>query len=90
MLLEWRDRQRSGGPQSVGELRAGRGMSEAGVRALLERWMAKGRVARLEAAPMCIRCDRPRRCARTTDGCFDVYRWVEELGATACPPTSSV
>lgn len=77
MLLELRDRLRRHGPQSVAELQAGVGMPEAVVRDMLDRWMAKGRVARLDAWAGCSRCARQGRCSASADGCFELYRWVE-------------
>jgi hypothetical protein len=87
MLLELRDRLRSTGPQSVAELQAGLGLSEPVVRDMLERWMAKGRVVRLDAASGCTRCARQGRCSGSAGGCFELYRWVEAAGAT--PPSAA-
>lgn len=87
MLLELRDRLRTAGPQSVAELQAGLGVSEAVVRDMLERWMAKGRVERLDAAPGCSRCARQGQCSAGGGAGFVLYRWVEDAAA---PPPSAV
>jgi len=89
MLLELRERLRSGGPQSVAELQAGLGLPEAVVRDMLERWIAKGRVARLDAAPQCTRCARQGRCSAGAHGCFALYRWLEEAPAATSSEASS-
>mgnify|MGYP006288753309 FL=1 len=83
MLLELRERLKTGGPQSVAELQAGLGLSEPVVRDMLERWMAKGRVERLDAAPGCTRCARQGQCSAGAGACFELYRWVEDAPATA-------
>lgn len=78
MLLELRDRLRRDGPQSLADLTVQLRLSEPVVRDMLARWMAKGKVARLDVTPSCAKCGRRGRCAGVGDGCFELYRWVEE------------
>ncbi|NBB71949.1 MAG: hypothetical protein GVY33_16755 [Alphaproteobacteria bacterium] len=88
MLLELRDRLRHYGPQSVADLQAGLGLSEPVVRDMLQRWIAKGRVARLDGGTTCTRCARQGPCSEAASGCFEIYGWLDEdqttrLGAPA-------
>ena len=87
MLLELRDRLRRHGPQSVAELQAGMGLSEPVVRDMLARWMAKGRVVRLDGGTTCSRCGRQGRCSGAAGGRFEIYGWLDDDEATR-PPAS--
>lgn len=83
MLLELRDRLRAGGTQSLADLAVALRLPAPVVRDMLERWIAKGRVERLDVTPACSRCAMRGRCAGVGDGCFELYRWLEpaETGA---------
>lgn len=77
MLFELRDHLRRGGPQTVADLEARLGMPAPVVRDMLERWMAKGRVARLDDGARCRRCNKRDGCAFADPTCLELYAWLE-------------
>jgi hypothetical protein len=72
----------------VGTNLAGLGPPEAVVRDMLDRWIARGRVARLDAGTGCTRCGRQGRCSASADGGVELHRWVE-VGADDPPAGTS-
>mgnify|MGYP006277961129 CR=1 FL=1 len=71
---------------AAGPARSGRGADGM----LLDRRMANGRVARLDAGARCSRCARRGRCWASADRRFELHRWVEAGADGASADASSL
>lgn len=80
MLTEIRRLLRANGPTSLAELALRLGSQPEAVRAMLEVWMAKGRVARLPV---------PGGCGSDCRACaveqVEVYVWADDRDAVGTP-----